>query len=183
MYYSPAVYRDPGAFKPERFLPEQSAGRHPFALIPFNAGLRNCIGQNYGLFELEVMLSTLISRFRFSMDEATNVRTVSSSEIVQSQWLNYGQQIWPFVLIYSPHYRWAHKNMNKHRAVSLQQPFRELVLMRGFDEMVISEHKTVDMASTYASRWVIISTGRICYLDTRITKRRCHSIPLRLSNI
>jgi hypothetical protein len=42
--------------------------------------------------------------------------------------------------------------MNKHRAVSLQQPFRELVLMRGFDEMVISEHKTVDMVSTYASR-------------------------------
>ena len=93
MYYSPAVYRDPGAFKPERFLPEQSAGRHPFAFIPFNAGLRNCIGQNYGLFELEVMLSTLISRFRFSMDEATKVRTVASSEIVQSQWLNYGQQI------------------------------------------------------------------------------------------
>jgi cytochrome P450 family 4 len=63
MNYSPAVYRDPDAFKPERFLPEQSVGRHPFAFIPFNAGLRNCIGQKYGLFELKVMLS----KFRFSI--------------------------------------------------------------------------------------------------------------------
>jgi cytochrome P450 family 4 len=91
--HCPAVYRDPDAFKPERFLPEQSAGRHPFTFIPFSAGLRNGIAQKYGLFELKVVLSTLIRRFRFSMDEATKVRTVASSEIVQSQWLNYGQQI------------------------------------------------------------------------------------------
>jgi cytochrome P450 family 4 len=82
MHHSPAVYTDPDAFKPERFIPENSTGRHPFAFIPFSAGLRNCIGQKYGLFELKVVLSTLIRRFRFSMDEATKVRTVASSEIV-----------------------------------------------------------------------------------------------------
>jgi cytochrome P450 len=63
----PAFWTDPDAFEPERFSPERSADRPKFAYIPFGAGPRQCIGNQFALIETQLIVATLAQAYRLQL--------------------------------------------------------------------------------------------------------------------
>ncbi len=62
----------PTAFRPERFIDQA----HPWgneAFIPFGAGPRVCIGAGFALAEAQIMLASLLTRFKIAMASARPV--------------------------------------------------------------------------------------------------------------
>lgn len=59
-----AYWKDPDAFRPERFLPGTAEPPPKFAYLPFSAGARVCLGARFGLVEAVLCLATLARDFR-----------------------------------------------------------------------------------------------------------------------
>ena len=71
IFFSPYVthrlaehWPDPEVFAPERFSDQTSGLRPRYAYFPFGGGPRQCIGKNFALMEMQIVLALLAQRFR-----------------------------------------------------------------------------------------------------------------------
>lgn len=58
------LYPEPEQFKPERFLERQFS---PYEFLPFGGGARRCIGDALALFEIKLVLATILSSYRLAL--------------------------------------------------------------------------------------------------------------------
>jgi cytochrome P450 len=67
----PAFWDDPLAFDPERFAPERKERRHRYSYFPFGGGPHQCLGNHLFMVEAQLIVATLLTRFRFKVLNST----------------------------------------------------------------------------------------------------------------
>lgn len=94
LHRSPHLWKDPDAFRPERFTEQNSnptfkewAGYDPekqgsslypnevasdFAFLPFGGGIRKCVGDQFALMEATVCLMMTLSKYKFELAGSPN---------------------------------------------------------------------------------------------------------------
>ena len=58
------IYPEPKKFKPERFLARQFS---PYEFLPFGGGNRRCLGYAFALFEMKLVLATILSNVELEL--------------------------------------------------------------------------------------------------------------------
>jgi cytochrome P450 len=62
-HHAPCYWESPERFDPERFIKGSEKLRTPFTYLPFGGGPRGCIGGNYAMLQILMILSEVLRRY------------------------------------------------------------------------------------------------------------------------
>jgi cytochrome P450 len=66
-HHAPRYWQNPEDFDPERFTKENEKLRPPCTYLPFGAGPRGCIGGNYAMLQILMILGELLRKYDFRL--------------------------------------------------------------------------------------------------------------------
>ncbi|MEZ4995610.1 MAG: cytochrome P450, partial [Saprospiraceae bacterium] len=69
IHHDPKYWPEPEQFEPARFTKEEINKRPSFAYLPFGGGPRLCIGANFAMMEMQMMLVRLLQNFEMALVE------------------------------------------------------------------------------------------------------------------
>jgi cytochrome P450 len=69
LHRHPAFWKNPDRFDPTHFDPEVDAKRQPYVFLPFGGGPRLCLGSNFAMMVMQVVISRMASQFSFDVPD------------------------------------------------------------------------------------------------------------------
>ena len=64
LHHNPTLFPDPEEFDPDRWVPDRARTTPRGALLPFGLGPRKCVGDQFALVEMAVIVATVVSRWQ-----------------------------------------------------------------------------------------------------------------------
>ena len=74
LHHDPANWPDPERFDPDRFAEGRDKERPAYAYLPFGGGPRLCIGNQFALMEMQILLTFLVRTFDFQLVNAAAIK-------------------------------------------------------------------------------------------------------------
>ena len=73
VHHSARLWEDPERFDPERFTKANEKLRAPCTWLPFGAGPRGCIGGNYAMLQILMILSVLLRKYELELSPGQTI--------------------------------------------------------------------------------------------------------------
>ncbi len=78
VHHDPKHWDNPYTFQPNRFAREKLKSIKAYTYFPFGGGPRLCIGQQFAMMELQLIVSRLLKDFSFTLNEDLPIQVVPS---------------------------------------------------------------------------------------------------------
>lgn len=79
IHRDPEIWPNPSSFRPERFLSDTNATRHPCSYLPFGVGARACMAANFVTVIFKIMLIVTLRSVKFKVVPETEIPLATTS--------------------------------------------------------------------------------------------------------